>query len=465
MRFHYALALVLTVSLTGEGFGQARPADVDELRRQIDALQRQLNSLETGHATPSQKVTQLGTSARQLRGEPELTVRVYDLSDLFAVTPAYTPEIGDDVGLPARPVFPAGNSLHAVGSGAMGGGGFGGGGFFDTRSPMLIAQNAGARNGSAGMSADVASAAKTSIESLIDAIQTTISPDGWDAVGGNSTIARIGTSLIVRTEPSSHEQIDALFNLLRQRWGTLRTVSVRAWWVLLNEQQLAALLPGNGKGKTGVDGVEAFGVVDEAAWNRLFEPQADGKTVGASRAVITGYNGQTVHTTTGSEEGIVNDIEPILTHNENGNAVGRIAYKPTVTAIQEGTALQITPIVNASGRFVMIDVHSRVSIREPEPAAKNNPAPAGEETPAAVVAALDRPRLMTQRLSTTLRAPVDRVMLAGGMTLSAKPQGNEPTLYLFLKPTVQELRDDTRTPAAVGTEPAKEPGTGAGGKR
>jgi hypothetical protein len=202
-----------------------------------------------------------------------------------------------------------------------------------------------------------------------------------------------------------------------------------------------------------VEGIEAYGVVDEAAWNEFVAGavQAERKTGAADRAVITCYNGQTVSTTSGSEEGIINDIEPILFRGTNNEPQGRVAYRPTITPIQEGTSLQITPLVSASGHFVMLDVHSRVAARDAG-AVPRRPAARDDEGPGAIIGALDRPRLVTQHLATTLRAPVDRVMLVGGMTYAAKPQGNEPPLYLFLRATVQELRDDVRKAEAV--EPA-----------
>ena len=61
---------------------------------------------------------------------------------------------------------------------------------------------------------------------------------------------------------------------------------------------------------------------------------------------------------------------------------------------------------------------------------------------------------MLHRLSTTLRVPVDRLMLIGGMTHATEPEAPEPDLYLFLKVSLQELRDDvTRRPATVPAKP------------
>ena len=49
------------------------------------------------------------------------------------------------------------------------------------------------------------------------------------------------------------------------------------------------------------------------------------------------------------------------------------------------------------------------------------------------------------------------------MTVSAKPQGDEPTLYLFLKATVQELRDDARKAEVVKPPQTNEIDAGTSG--
>ncbi len=97
----------------------------------------------------------------------------------------------------------------------------------------------------------------------------------------------------------------------------------------------------------------------------------------------------------------------------------------------------------------MLDVHSRIAIREPAAPARRAAARDDERGPAGVIAALDRPRLVTQHLATTLRTPVDRVMLIGGMTFGPTPPADDSTLYLFMRTTVQELRDDVRKAEAL----------------
>jgi hypothetical protein len=61
---------------------------------------------------------------------------------------------------------------------------------------------------------------------------------------------------------------------------------------------------------------------------------------------------------------------------------------------------------------------------------------------------------MVHRFSTTLRVPVDRTMLVGGMTYQSVPKPGEPNLYLFVRTSVQELRDDVPT---TGLKPGAEP--------
>ena len=48
-------------------------------------------------------------------GEPTLIVRVYDLSDLFSIAPAYASVIGNDLGLAPRSLFPEAAVPHTGG--------------------------------------------------------------------------------------------------------------------------------------------------------------------------------------------------------------------------------------------------------------------------------------------------------------------------------------------------------------
>jgi hypothetical protein len=73
---------------------------------------------------------------------------------------------------------------------------------------------------------------------------------------------------------------------------------------------------------------------------------------------------------------------------------------------------------------------------------------------AQIVAALDRPTLESQRLSTTLRIAVDTPTLIGGMTFAGDGE-NKANLYLFLTASVRELKDEEKAEEKGGEKPAK----------
>ena len=147
---------------------------------------------------------------------------------------------------------------------------------------------------------------------------------------------------------------------------------------------------------------------------------------GAYRAAITCYNGQAVHTLAGGQSLLVTDITPVV----GGGKQDAASYRPGVSVVQQGVALQLTPLTTKSGNYVALDIHSRISELCTNPApnaargASDNDRPA--DAAGQVVAALDRPVLMTDRLSTTLCVPVRRAMLVGGMTFQQSPRPDSP---------------------------------------
>jgi hypothetical protein len=203
----------------------------------------------------------------------------------------------------------------------------------------------------------------------------------------------------------------------------------------LKEGELKDLLAAN---------AEAFGIVDEDRWS-LFRnaPPAEDARAGYS-AALTCQNGQTVHTLAGAQTLAVTSMIPVV-----GGAEKSVGYQPTISLIQEGAALQVTPISNRSGKFVTIDVHSRVSLVKSVERNKHE----GDGEVEAIVSSIDRPEVLTQRLSTTLRVPVGQTILVGGMTFEGKPTAVDPNLYLFVTVVIQELRDDLEEPKAEEKAP------------
>ena len=69
--------------------------------------------------------------------------------------------------------------------------------------------------------------------------------------------------------------------------------------------------------------------------------------------------------------------------------------------------------------------------------------------------ALDRPTLLTHRLSTTVRAPVGKTMLVGGMTFE-RSAGNASNLYLFVRISVQQWEEPNEAEDVKAEKPVKE---------
>jgi hypothetical protein len=232
---------------------------------------------------------------------------------------------------------------------------------------------------------------------------------------------------------------------------------VEAYWLWLTDAELTPALvdvpalPNKG------DDLKTFGLVKPDAWQKFLEDRqnADSKHPAGWRAKITCYNGQTVSTVSGTQRLSIVQVRPMVVRGDDDKPQGRVAYEPEVGLIQEGAALQITPIAGVSGDTVLLDIHSRVCLPEEQAPAELKEVVKqvrGEGDPAQIVDVIDRSRLKVQRFSTTLRIPVGEPMLVGGMTFSSQPKPGEASLYLFVKTAVQELRAEELKPSATPAE-------------
>ncbi len=456
--------VLMVVAVTGVLFsalpcrGQQSP-DVLELRRQIRAMEESLRVLEESDGGP-RRVTEIGGGRTWSPGEPTLVVRIYDLGDLFAAAPDYPAQRDCDLSADSRSLFPA-VSMERTGMGMGGMGGMGGGmGGWAVRpeslktsgstQPILPQLAAGS---------DSLGSGRTSIDDLIEAITSTISVESWDEVGGPASITSLGNSLLVSADDQTHRQIDALLQLFQKRWGTLQTVSVRAYWLWLTDGELAGLLAPEGTPVP--EELPPFGVVDSASWKELLAENAargEGERPAGYRAVISCYNGQRVHTVSGGQSVAVTGVIPVpipVYQPEEGEGVESptaVTYEPIVSIVQEGAALEVTPVVAAGGKFVVLNLRSRVVEQRKQPVAA--PAPASTASAVSeVIAAIDRPMLNNHRLSTTLHVPVGRPMLVGGMTYQSVPKPGEPGLYLFVNLSIHELPEaEIQSPPAIQEE-------------
>jgi hypothetical protein len=447
--------------------------DTAELKALLQLVERRLAAIEGEPvATAGERVTEIGGATRRqppVEQVSKLVVRIYDLSDLFTIAPPYVAQQASDLRTPpaeTTSVFQQSPSVFRQNSTAVPTGAGLGGGIFsvgerdDSKSSAAIPRHVLPQFGGFGLvhgDANDHGVGRISFNQLIDAITGTIEPETWEASGGEATIQSLGNSLIVRATPDIHKQVDNLLNLFRQKWGTLRTVSVEAWWLWMSEaQSLKFFADARPKGEHRSVGA----AVDNAAFEAHLAALAVSDTERPGyRARITCYNGQVVHTIAGGQQLLVTDILPIVGDNSLG-------YRPVVSVVQEGAALQVRPNVTRLGKYVALDVHSRVNLLSTIGKAPAAPAEAGDEKPAADVerlptdgpgrttAALDRPEMRNSRLSTSLRVPVDQTMLVGAMSFDSDPLPGSQNLYLFVKLSVQELRDDLPEEAAgEGIEP------------
>ena len=452
MKCHWTVASVALIGVVASPCWGQTHAEVQRLRDEVQSLQAKLESLESAGASNAtrDRTTQLGRS-RVREDEPTLAVRIYDLSDLVAPISPYPAMLSSDFDADESPFFPAASGIMSAPSGMSGMGGMGGMMSVPSSTPrkdvlfQMGASHSTALPKSSKSQPSGTDSMRIDFDSLIDAITSTIEPTEWDSVGGAGSMAPLGNSLIVSTYPRIHEQITALLDSFRKRWGTLRTVSVQADWLWLIEPQLAMLVTDAANANAAEP--RAFGLVDDAAWQDHMKEarKSDTEKMAGYHAVVTCYNGQTVHTASGKQHRFIAGMIPVV---GDGSEAG-IGYQPQVASLQEGAALQVTPMTTTGGKFVVLDVHSRVLLLHDEPGSK---VPKSDWSVAqwpvqGVVTAIDRPVAAKSQLATTLRVPVDRRVLVGGMTFQAKPKHDEPGLYLFVKLNVQELRDDL--PAAT----------------
>jgi hypothetical protein len=127
---------------------------------------------------------------------------------------------------------------------------------------------------------------------------------------------------------------------------------------------------------------------------------------------------------------MVRDLQPVVAQQ----AVG---YQADVTLAQAGATLQVTPQVAKDGSTAVVDLQSLVT--EWDEAAD----PGGRLMPTTLPSEynwpwsmIDRQSVVAQQFRTTLRIPLNKPMLVGGMTMSPSlKSGDSAQLYLIVEVT------------------------------
>jgi hypothetical protein len=300
------------------------------------------------------------------------------------------------------------------------------------------------------------SAKSDAYDQLIDAIATLISPEDWDQVGGRSSLQVLGDLLLARTTKENHRKIASLLAVVRRRAAARKIVSVEVHWLWLSDEELHRLTPVSAEKENGRAAARL--TVDDAAWNRLAQERAkeENDVRPGYQAIVTCLNGQTVVVAAGRQSRFIVTMIPVVGNEvmptpPTGGVIplnppsGLSGYQPTTTTIQEGPAVEVRPILCGKNQ-VLLDVHSRVIEVQTREGGGEAPAnPPAANTPANVVrelaAAVDRPQVSTHRVDTTLRAPLGRRVLAGGITYGSEPEPGNRSLYVFVKAVLCEPPD------------------------
>lgn len=204
----------------------------------------------------------------------------------------------------------------------LAGGGKGGGGLF---------------GGGAGMLEPRAEAVEfVDVNRLIELVESTVDPESWRDAGGNvGSIRSYGNSLLVTQTLSAHEQIAALFKLLR---------SNRAMPLVADAYIVSRSAADVAKWKQAVG----------ASFPRLNGEQVRAATAGEGARVVfrgtsSGSNGRRFWFSSLTQRMVVASYSPVL-----GDGVW--AVNPEIVAVNHGLELIALPLVSADDNSLSLDV-------------------------------------------------------------------------------------------------------------
>jgi type II secretory pathway component GspD/PulD (secretin) len=246
-------------------------------------------------------------------------------------------------------------------------------------------------------------------DNIVKLIQDTISPETWKANGGNyGNLRELSGQLVVTQLPENHQRIQKVLEALRTDRG--RMVVVRAYWLLLEPEAVPPI--------SGQPGAKELPTIDDKLIdaNHLY-----------SAAQTMCFSGQTVHVTSGRTRSVVTDITPVVA----SNAVG---YNPTLTSMRSGVVLQVTPHLEPEGPDARCDVDLQSDVTELGNIDSDKIKMPATTEPSSTLDAIDRVNAVRQELRTTVRLPLGKKVLVGGMTLEpAAKEEAAKQLYLVIQ--------------------------------
>jgi hypothetical protein len=259
------------------------------------------------------------------------------------------------------------------------------------------------------------------VDQWIALIMDTVASDTWRDRGGQiGSIRAIQNVLVVTQTRANHQELGALLAEFRDG-GPMTMISVRAYWIKLEPQEVAAIFAARGQ-QTNASG-STMPLVPDALLDKS-HLYFMGQT--------TCFNAQTVMITSLRNKTYISDVTPIVSANA-------VAFDPTIGVAQHGVTLQVMPRLMPGGDAAVLDLHSNVQENTPAPDVKptiSTTRPIFEPQPGLSIQRVDG---VSQQLNTTVRVPLNKRVLIGGMTLEAGDETANPR-QLYLAVEVNAMR-------------------------
>jgi hypothetical protein len=264
-----------------------------------------------------------------------------------------------------------------------------------------------------GGPADLASALTPEV--LQELIQRTVDSEPWADEGGRAKIDRVGPLLVVTQTVENHKKIAELLEQLR----TARPmVTIEAKWVLIEDTQIGKVVPEAGpKRALPIEAPDAALAAAEA------------KTI--YRGQITCFDRQVVHLASGRAQTLLTRLQPVV-------AEAAVGSDPEFTTLLWGALLEITTSLSADSKSATVNLHTLITegkemrtraIAGGQVGGKSDKGDGGKGEQASTL--VDLPEFLLHTFRTTVRVPLDKQVIVGGMTSPTATDGK--VLYLVLQ--------------------------------
>jgi len=237
-------------------------------------------------------------------------------------------------------------------------------------------------------------------------VQSDAGVAAWSDEGGPASIGRLSFVLVITQTPAAHKKIEDLLNGYRKLVHGVPLVTIQAKWVQVDADKAEKLLAGGA----------AAPVLSPGALS-----QAGAKTV--HQGHVRCFDCQTVHLLSGKYQAYLAGVTPVV-------AQGSLGCDTYASAVLSGAALQVKPVLIPNEESVTLSVASYVGEVEE---IRTRPLPElGQVTgnAGAVKVDLDLPSLFVHTFATTIKVPLGKPVLIGGMTQPGAEKGKVLCLVL-----------------------------------